>query len=152
MDQKELIEKVKKLRAETGVGMMEVKAALEESNGDEKKAKDILKTKGFEKAAKKAEREVKNGWVGTYTHSTGKVGSMVELLCETDFVAKNEEFTNLVRELCLQVAAMDPKDEKELLEQEYIKDASLKVNDLITALVAKFGENIKLGRICRFEI
>lgn len=152
MEQKQIIELVKKIRTETGLGIMEIKAALEEANGDEKKAKEILKAKGFEKAEKRAERETHQGRVATYTHSTGKVGVMVELLCETDFVAKNEDFLAVAKDLCLQVAAMDPKDAKELMEQEFIKDPSQKIKDLITALNAKFGENIKIGRIERFEI
>jgi len=147
-----LIEVVKKMRAEMGLGIMEIKSALEEAKGDEKKAKEILKKKGFEKAEKKAEREIKAGRIFTYTHATGTIGVMVELLCETDFVAKNEEFMAVGRDIALQVAAMNPKDEKELLKQDYIKDGSMKVNDLIVGLVAKFGENIKLGRFERFEI
>jgi len=131
---------------------MEIKSALEKSGGDEKKAKEILKSKGYEKAEKRAERETHQGRVATYTHSTGKIGVMVELLCETDFVAKNENFLSVAKDLCLQVAAMDPKDTKELLEQEFIKDPTLKIKDLVTALSAKFGENIKIGRIERFEI
>ncbi|MBU1117587.1 elongation factor Ts [Patescibacteria group bacterium] len=152
MDNKKIIELVKKIRAEMGLGIMEIKAALEEANGDEKRAKEILKEKGFKKAEKRAERETHQGRVATYTHSTGKIGVMVEMLCETDFVAKNEDFVAVSRDLCLQVAAMDPKDAKELLEQEYIKDSSQKIKDLVTALNAKFGENIKIGRIARFEI
>jgi len=152
MDNKKIIELVKKIRQETGLGIMEIKAALDECGGDEKKAKEILKAKGYEKAEKRAERETHQGRVATYTHSTGKIGVMVELLCETDFVAKNEDFLNVAKDLCLQVAAMNPKDTKELLEQEFIKDPALKVKDLVTALNAKFGENIKIGRIERFEI
>lgn len=152
MDNKQIIELVKKIRAEMGLGIMEIKAALEEANGDEKKAKEILKAKGYEKAEKRAERETHQGRVATYTHSTGKIGVMVEMLCETDFVAKNEDFVAVTRDLCLQVAAMNPKDTEELLEQEFIKDPSQKMKDLVTALNAKFGENIKVGRIARFEI
>lgn len=152
MDNKKLIELVKKMRAEMGLGMMEIKSALEEAKGDEVKAKEILKKKGFEKAEKKAEREIKTGRVFTYTHSTGTIGVMVELLCETDFVAKNEEFMAVGKDIALQVAAMKPKNEKELLKQDYIKDGSIKVGDLIVGLVAKFGENIKLGRFERFEL
>jgi elongation factor Ts len=152
MDNKKLIELVKKMRAEMGLGIMEIKSALEEAKGDEKKAKEILKKKGFEKAKKKAEREIKAGRVFTYTHSTGTIGVIVELLCETDFVAKNEEFMAVGRDIALQVAAMNPKNDKELLNQDYIKDGSMKVNDLIVGLVAKFGENIKLGRFERFEL
>lgn len=152
MDQKELINQVKKLREELGLGIMEIKAALEEAKGDEAKAKQILKDKGFAKAEKRAEREVKAGRVATYTHTTGMVGAMVELLCETDFVAKNEEFIGVSRDLCLQVVAMDPATVEDLLEQEFIKDGSLKIKDIVTALSAKFGENIKIGRMARFSL
>lgn len=152
MDNKKIIELVKKLRAEMGLGMMEIKAAVEEAKGDEKRAKEILKEKGFKKAEKKAERETHQGRVATYTHSTGKIGVMVELLCETDFVAKNEEFMAVTRDLCLQVAAMNPEKPEDLLKQDFIKDPSRKIDDLIKDLIAKFGENIKLGRIERFEI
>ncbi|HOY61113.1 MAG TPA: elongation factor Ts, partial [Candidatus Woesebacteria bacterium] len=147
MENKKIIELVKKIRNETGLGVMEIKTALEEAKGDEKKAKEILKAKGFEKAEKRAERETHQGIVATYTHSTGKIGVMVELLCETDFVAKNEDFLSVAKDLCLQVAAMNPKNIKELLEQEFIKDPTLKIKDLVTALNSKFGENIKVGRM-----
>ena len=152
MDNKKIIEQVKKLREELGLGIMEIKAALEAAEGDEKKAREILREQGFKKAEKRTEKETHQGRVATYTHATGKVGAMVELLCETDFVAKNEEFLALTKDLCLQVAAMEPKDAKALLKQEFIKDSSKKVDELIKALIAKFGENIKLGRIERFEI
>jgi elongation factor Ts len=152
MDQKELVEKVKKLREELGLGIMEIKAALEEAQGAEEKAKEILKQKGFEKAEKKAERETHQGRVFTYTHSTGKIGAMVEIWCETDFVAKTEDFMNLGKELTLQVAAMDPKDTEELLAQDYMKDGSVKVGDLVKNVIAKLGENVKVGKIARFEI
>lgn len=152
MDNKKIIELVKKIRVETGLGIMEIKAALEEAKGDEKKAKEILKEQGFAKAEKRAEKETHQGIVATYTHSTGKIGVMVELLCETDFVAKNEEFVAVAKDFCLQIAAMAPKDSKELLAQEFVKDSSLKMKDLVVALNSKFGENIKLGRFERFEI
>lgn len=152
MDNKKLIEQVKALREELGLGIMEIKSALVEAEGDEKKAKEILKELGFKKAEKRAEKETHQGLVATYTHATGKVGVMVELLCETDFVAKNEEFGQTAKDLCLQIAAMDPKTTKKLLAQDFIKDPSKKVNDLIMALVSKYGENIKVGRIERFEI
>jgi len=152
LDQKMIVNLVKKLRLELGLGIMEIKAALLEAEGDEKKAKEILKAKGFEKAKKRAEKETHQGIVATYTHSTGKIGVMVELLCETDFVAKNEEFVNLAKNLCLQVTAMEAESTEKLLEQEYIKDPTLKIKDLVTVLNAKFGENIKIGRMERFEI
>jgi len=152
MDTKKIIELVKKIRIETGLGIMEIKAALEKAEGDEKKAKEILKEQGYKKAEKRAEKEVHQGRVATYTHATGKVGAMVELLCETDFVAKNEEFMAVARDICLQVTAMNPEKAEELLEQDFIKDPANKIKDLITALTAKFGENVKLGRFVRFEI
>jgi len=152
MDTKKIIELVKKIRIETGLGIMEIKAALEKAEGDEKIAKEILKEQGYKKAEKRAEKEVHQGRVATYTHATGKVGAMVELLCETDFVAKNEEFMAVARDICLQVTAMNPEKAEELLEQDFIKDPTNKIKDLITALTAKFGENVKLGRFVRFEI
>lgn len=152
MDNKKIIELVKKLRAELGLGIMEIKAALEEAEGDEKKAKEILKEKGFKKAETKAERETHQGRVATYTHATGKIGVMVELLCETDFVAKHEDFLSLTKDLCLQVAAMNPKDVKELSKQEFIKDPSITIDEMVKALISKFGENMKINRFERFEI
>lgn len=152
MDNKKIIEQVKKLREELGLGIMEIKAALVQAEGDEKKAKEILKEQGFKKAEKRAEKETHQGLVATYTHTSGKIGVMVEMLCETDFVAKNADFVQTAKDLCLQVAAMDPENAEKLLEQDFIKDGSKKVKDLVTALVSKFGENIKIGRIQRFEI
>lgn len=152
MDNKKIFDLVKKIRAETSYSIGEIKIAVEKAKGDEKKAKEFLKELGFKQLEKRADKEVHQGRVATYTHSTGKIGVMVELLCETDFVAKNEEFVNLTRDLCLQVTAMDPENSEELLKMEFIKDPSQKVSDLIAALAGKYGENIKLGRICRFEI
>ncbi len=152
MDQKQIIELVKKLRNELGLGIMEIKSALEEANGDESRAKQILKEKGFAKAEKKSDRVTAQGRVATYTHSTGKLGAVVELLCETDFVAKHEEFVGLSKDLCLQVAAMNPENTEVFLKQAFIKDGSKTVEELVKALVMKFGENIQIGRIARFEI
>ena len=152
MDNKKIIELVKKLRAELGLGMMEIKSALEEAEGDENRAKQILKEKGFKKADSKAERETHQGRVATYTHSTGKIGVMVEFLCETDFVAKHEDFLTLTKELCLQVAAMDPETVGELMKQEFVKDSSKTIEEMVKALIVKFGENMKINRFARFEI
>ena len=152
MDNKQIIELVKKIRNETGLGIMEIKAALEEAEGDEKKAKEILKAKGLKKAETKTERETHQGRVATYTHTTGKIGVMVELLCETDFVAKHEDFVELTKDICLQIAAMNPENVDELLKQEFIKDSSTTIEEKIKGLVVKFGENMKLTRFARFEI
>ena len=151
-DTKKLVEQVKKLREETGAGVMACKRALDESKGDMKKAKEIIAKKGLAKAEEKAGRETKQGWVASYTHSTGRVGVVVSLLCETDFVARGEDFQSLAKELCLQVAAMNPKNEKELLDQEYIRDPAKKIRDLIKESIAKLGENIKVGSFNRTEI
>lgn len=152
MDNNKIIELVKKIRNETGLGIMEIKMALEEAEGDEKKAKEILKAKGLKKAETKTERETHQGRVATYTHSTGKIGVMVELLCETDFVAKHEDFIELTKDICLQIAAMNPENVDELLKQEFIKDGSTTIEEKIKGLVVKFGENMKLTRFARFEI
>ena len=152
MDNKKIIELVKKIRLETGLGIMEIKSALEEAKGDENKAKEILKEKGFKKAESKAERETHHGRVATYTHSTGKIGVMVELQCETDFVAKHEDFVELTKEICLQIAAMNPKDVDDLLKQEFVKDPTKTIEEMVKTLVVKFGENMKLTRFARFEI
>jgi len=152
MNQKNIIELVKKIRQETGYSIGEIKLAVEKAEGDEKKAMEFLKELGIKQMEKRAEKEVHQGRVATYTHTTGKIGVMVELLCETDFVAKNEEFVAVTRDLCLQIAAMSPETVDELLEMDFVKDPSKKIKDLVTALVGKFGENIKIGKMARFEI
>ena len=152
MNNVKTIELVKKIREETGLGVMEIKAAVDEAEGDEKKTKEILKKKGFEKAEKKAERETHQGRIATYTHNTGKIGVMVELLCETDFVAKHEDFLALTKDLCLQVAAMNPETVEDLMKQEFIKDPSKTIEEMVKALISKFGENMKINRFSRFEI
>ncbi len=152
MDQKQIIDLVKKIRAEMGLGIMEIKSALEEADGDEKRAKEILKEKGFKKAESKAERETHQGRVATYTHSTGKIGVMFELLCETDFVAKHEDFIAVTKDICLQIAAMNPETVEDLMKQEFVKDPSKTIEEMIKALSHKFGENVKIGKMARFEI
>jgi len=147
-----MIEKIKKLRDKTGAGVMDVKKALEEAKGDMKKAEEIIREKGLAKAKKKSDREVKSGLIYSYVHQTGKVGAMVEVACETDFVAKNDEFVGLCKEIAMQVASMNPKDVKELEEQSYIRDSSKKVGDLVKELVGKIGENMRIVRFVRFEL
>ena len=152
MDNKQIIELVKKIRNETGLGIMEIKAALEEAAGDMKKAQEILRKKGFEKAAKKGDRETGQGLVESYVHANGKVGVLVSLLCETDFVARTDEFKALAHEVAMQIAAMNPKSIDVLLKQEYIRDGSKTIDELIKETIAKVGENIKLGDFKRSEI
>ena len=146
------IEKIKHLRDQTGISFNEIKKALEEAGGDMTKAVETLRARGVLTAQKKSARETKEGVIESYIHLTKKIGSLVELYCETDFVARNFEFIKLAHELAMQVASMDPKDNEELLEQLYIKDQDVTVNDLIQQYIAKLGENVKLGRFIRFEI
>lgn len=143
------IELMKKLREESGAPIIRVKKVLEEFDGDEKKALEVLKKEGFEKAEKREGRETSQGKVFTYTHHTGKVVSVVELLCETDFVAKNELFENLGKNIALQVASMGEKD---IEKQEFIKDPSKTIAELIKEVIAKTGENVRLGRVFRVEL
>lgn len=143
---------VKKLRDETGAPVMEIRRALIQANGDEESAKNILKEKGLEKAAARAQKATAQGLIESYVHNDARVGAMVHLACETDFVARTDEFKKLAKELAMQVAAMNPATVEELLEQEYIRDLSKKVRDLVAEVVAKTGENIQIRRIARFAV
>ena len=145
-------DEVKRLREETGAGVMDCKRALEESKGDFENAKALIKQRGLAKAQKKSDREAKEGIVEAYVHAGGRIGAMVEVSSETDFVARNPEFRELAKELAMQVAAMDPKDVDELLEQTYIRDASKKVGELVTGIAAATGENVRVRRFKRFQL
>ena len=143
---------LKKLREETLAGVSDCRQALEDANGDYKKAKELLKERGIEKAGKKGDRETAAGVIESYIHANGKVGVLVELRCETDFVAKNEEFKKLAHEIALQVAAMNPKNIKELLAGAYIRDAKTTMTDLIKQTIAKIGENITVAHVTRMQL
>jgi elongation factor Ts len=188
---------VKEIRDRTGAPFIDCKKALEEVSGDFDKAIEILKIKGVAKAAKKIGRETPEGTITSYIHAGGKIGVLVEINCETDFVARNEEFQVFAKEVAMQIAAGNPKyisrelipeeeieKEKEimkaqtiesgkpadiadkivegkiekfyeevcLVDQVYIRDTKLKVNDLLQALIAKIGENIKIRRFVRFQL
>lgn len=157
------IEQIKKLRRETQAPVMEVKRALEEAGGNETAAKKLLAERALVRAEKKKGRKAGEGRVfsyihpdggpsGTQIHPGGKVGVLLELRCETDFVAKNELFQNLGKELTMQTASMNPKDVKELLKQEYIRDQTKTVGDLVGEVAGTVGENIKVARFIRYEI
>ena len=146
------MDQIKEFRQKTGFSIMECKKALEEAEGDEKKAIKVLEAKGAEKALKKSDREAKQGTIEPYIHNNGKVGVLFELNCETDFVAKNEEFKSLAHDIAMHIAAMDPKDEKELAEQPFIKDPEKTVDGFVKELVGKLGENIKIGKFSRIAI
>ncbi|HET7290739.1 MAG TPA: translation elongation factor Ts [Thermodesulfobacteriota bacterium] len=188
---------VKEIRDRTGAPFIDCKKALEEVSGDFDKAIEILKIKGVAKAAKKVGRETPEGIISSYIHAGGKIGVLVEINCETDFVARNDEFQAFAKEVAMQIAAGNPRyisreyipedelaKEKEimkaqviesgkpaniadkiaegkiekfyeevcLVDQVYIRDTKLKINDLLQALIAKIGENIKIRRFVRFQL
>jgi elongation factor Ts len=190
-------EMIKELRAQTGAGVLDCKKALDETNGDFDKAAERLRQKGLATAAKKTDRVANEGLIGTYVHTGSKVAGMVEVNCETDFVARTDAFQALVRDLAMQVVAARPTyvsradipadilaakqaefmaemadsgkpadilqrivegkadkyfQETLLLEQPFIKDPSVTINDLVTQAIAKLGENIKVRRFARLEI
>ncbi len=145
-------EQIKELRQKTGAGVMDCKRALEETKGDEKKAIELLNKWGVEKAVKKEDRQTKAGIIDSYIHLDGRVGVLLEIQCETDFVARTADFKNLSHELCLQIASMDPKDVKNLLKQEYIRDPSVKIGDLVKRAIGKLGENIQVIRFTRYQL
>ena len=145
------IQLLKKLREATQVSFADCKKALDETNNDYKKALEWLRKHGIEKAAKKGERATFQGIIEAYIHGNGKIGSMVELLCETDFVARTDEFKKLAHEIAMQVSAMNPKNVDILLKQEYIGDSSKTIGDLVKETIAKIGENIVVRRIIRMD-
>lgn len=143
---------IKKLREKTKAGVMECHKALKACKGDLVKAEKWLLRKGITKAAKRVGRETSEGIIETYTHNDRKIVSVVELLCETDFVAQTDEFIKLAHELAMQVAAMKPKNVKEFLAQPYIRDEKRTVDSLVKETIGKLGENIAVRKIARFEL
>lgn len=160
-------QEVARLREESGAGMLDCKKALEENNGDFDKAKEYLKAKGFAAAAKRADRESNEGVIVSYIHHNGRYGSLVEVNCESDFVARTDDFVNLAQSVALHIAGANPLylSEEEipegttdnpkdvvLLLQPYLKDESKTIGDLVTETIAKTGENIRIRRFARFEL
>lgn len=161
-------EDVKKLRESTGAGVMDCKEALSKSGGDVNKAMAILKEKGLKTAEKKSGRVAKAGAVHSYIHHDSRIGVLVEVNCETDFVARTDDFQKLVRDLALQVASANPKYLKKedapkdlsdeeikqlcLFEQAFIKDPALSIKDYVTGVIAKTGENIVVRRFIRYQL
>ena len=165
---------VKALREETGAGIMDCKRALSDTSGDVEKAKAILREKGLASAAKKESRETSQGLVEVYIHGAGRIGAMVELNCETDFVARTDEFKGLARDIAMQVVAQSPRfispelappevvDAEGLTEadlksaslttQDYFRDPKLSVGEKIKEVIAKSGENIRIRRFERYEL
>lgn len=143
---------VKELRERTGAGMMECKKALNESNGDLEKAIEILRERGLAAAAKKAGRIAAEGLVETYVSEDKKSGAIVEVNCETDFVAANEEFTSLSKNIAKQASLTTAKTVDEFIEEKYIADPNITIKEAVTALIAKLGENMAVRRFQRFSI
>lgn len=148
----ENIKEIKKLREETGAGVLEVKTALEKHKGDYKKAKEELMKKAAKKAEKKAGRTAGDGLVHSYIHAGGKVGSLVWIACETDFVAKTEDFKKLCNEIAMQICTESYKDVKELEKSEYMRDPSKKIIDLVNEVTAKVGEKIVIKDFAKFDV
>ncbi len=167
-------EDIKRLREETSCGVIDCKKALEESKGDFSKAKELLRKRGLEMAAKKGDRAAKEGRVEVYIHNGNKIGVLVEVNCETDFVARNEDYCKFTKDVAMHIAAMNPKYIKAedvpadilakeadkdafakancLLKQPYVKESSKSIQDLLNELVAKIGENIVISRFVRFKV
>jgi len=141
------VDQIKELREETGAGIMDVRKALTECEGDTKNAKAWLEKKGMKRAEEKAERTTEAGYVFSYVHFNGKVGSLIKMACETDFVAKTEDFQALGKEIAMQVASMKPESVEELMKQDYLRDSSKTIEDMIKVLSGKTGENIRVVAI-----
>ncbi len=146
-----MLNNIKKLREVTGAGVMECKKALEEAGGDFEKAISIIHERDLIKAEKKSARSTGAGILRSYIHNE-RVRVLLELRCETDFVARNPLFKELARNLAMHIAAMNPSGAEELMAQNYIKDESINVEELIKSIIAKIGENIRIERFCRYEI
>ncbi len=141
---------VKELREKTGAGMMECKKVLAETDGNEEKAIELLKERGVLKAEKKSGRVAAEGLVNVYISDDKKVGAIVEVNCETDFVSRGDDFKAFVASIAKQVATQDPKDVEDLLAQKYVEDESITVQEALTNLIAKIGENMSIRRFNRY--
>ena len=145
-------EQIKELREETGVSLMKCKEALEESNGDMDQARALLREQGAKAAAKKADRELNAGIVASYIHPNNSVGVLLKLACETDYVAKNDDFVALANDINLHIAAMMPESVEELLEQPFVKNPDVTISKLIEENTLKIGERIDVAEFTRYEI
>jgi len=161
------MEKIKELRERTRAGVMDCKRALERSDGDMEKAEKLLAEWGLASAEKKADRVTAQGLVESYIHAGGRIGVIVEVNCETDFVARTEQFKGLAHNIAMQIAAQNPRvvaedqlphgfdglpTEHVLLLQPYIRDSSRSIRDLVNEVIGKTGENIQVKRFARFEL
>lgn len=145
-------ELIKLLREETGMGVMDCKRALKEAGGDMDKAKKLLSEWGRARADKRGDRDAFEGIIYSYIHSGGRVGVLLDLRCETDFVARSSDFKKLAAELALQITATSPESVNALLEEGYVRNAGVSVGDLIAEVSGKVGEKVVLERFVRYEI
>lgn len=143
---------VKKLREVTGASIMAIKRALESAQGDFTKAQEFLASHGEDVVKSKASRQTRSGVVDAYIHNGAKTGAIVELFCETDFVAMSEEFKTLAHDIAMQIVVADPQDEKELLGSSFIKDESETIKEHVDKKIALLGENINIGKFSRLEL
>jgi len=146
-----MVNLIQQLRNITGAGVMDCKRALEEANNDLEKAKAIIFEKGLVKADKKSERSTGSGVLETYIHNE-RIGVLLKLLCETDFVARNDSFKELAHQIAMHIAAMNPQNIDELLKQNFIMDEKITVEDLIKQNIARLGENMRIEKFCRYEL
>ena len=146
------LDQIKKLRAKTKAGVMDCRQALRQAQGKLDLAEKILRQWGVKSAGKRADRQTACGVVEAYSHTDGRIVAVVELCCETDFVARNDEFKNLAHELAMQVAAMKPKNISQFLKQPWIRDEKRTVDSLVKEAIGKIGENIVVRKIARFEL
>mgnify|MGYP001558102855 FL=1 len=144
------VEIIKKLREETGLSMGQIKSALEEAQGDESRAREILKSKGTDIADKKSSRSLGSGTISAYVHNNKTIGAMLMLACETDFVSGNDEFKNLAYDLAMHISATNPIDIATLLSEPFIKDDTMSVKGLIERATQKFGERLELANFTRY--
>ncbi|MCY3749563.1 MAG: elongation factor Ts [Chloroflexi bacterium] len=163
MAHKASVADIRAIRAESGAGVMDIKRAIEDAEGDLDKARELLGQRGSRFSAKRAERETREGLVAAYVHPGRPLGALLELNCETDFVARTQDFTTLAHDLAMHIAAMAPTrisdddaqaadDGPALLSQPWFRDGSQTVEQVIQMAVARLGENIQVGRFSRFEI
>lgn len=145
------INDIQRLREETGAGVMEAKRALDETQGDFAKAKALIQERGQAKVEKRADRETGAGMVKTYVHN-GRIGVLLEVRAETDFVVRSEPFQNLAQDLVMQIAATNPASVEELLTQPFVKDESKNIEYIVKDVIARVGENVKISKFYRIEI
>jgi elongation factor Ts len=158
---------IKRLREETGAGVMDSKRALEEASGNFEKARELIRAQGIAAAAKRVDRATSEGLVESYIHGAGRIGALVEIQCETDFVARTDAFKELARDVAMHIAAMNPlalvaeevpadapgkPEDQALLTQSFIKDSSRTIGELVQTVVGQTGENIRIARFSRFEL